>query len=53
MANKSRERIEKAKRKYKVAEQATDSLLIRLVDSRWTLAIVVVVCGAILVWKFW
>lgn len=50
---KAAERIEKAKQKYGLAEKATDGFLTRLVDSRWTLAIVVVVCVAVLAWKFW
>jgi len=50
---KAQERIEKAKRKYGLAEAKTDSFLMRLVDSRYTLAIVCVVCVGVLVWKFW
>lgn len=48
---KSQKRIERAKRKYKVAEEATDSLLTRLVASKWTLGIIIgMVSGALLVW---
>lgn len=51
--SKAAERIEKAKQKYGLAEKATDGFLTRLVDSRYTLAIVCVVCAGVLVWKFW
>ena len=54
MVTKSQQRIEKAKRKYKVAEDATDSLLLRLAASRWTVAILIVlglcVVGAWVQW---
>lgn len=47
----ARERIKKAGAKYDKADAKADSLLMRLVDSRWTLAIVVaVVVGVAAVW---
>lgn len=51
--SKAAERIEKAKKQYGLAEEKTDSLLMRLVDSRYTLAIVVAVCVGILGWVWW
>lgn len=52
MAKTAKERIESAKKKYEVAEQATDSLLLRLMQSRWSLAVIVsaVVVAGLVVW---
>jgi len=51
MVTKAQQRIEKAKRKYRRAEEVTDSLLMRLVASRWTLGILVgMVAGGLIVW---
>jgi len=51
------ERIEDAKRQYSVGEAAADGFLLkwtkRLIDHPYTLGVVAVVCGAILVWRFW
>lgn len=51
---KSAERIEKAKKKYKVAEDAADTFLTRLAYHPYTFAIIVVfmlcVIGAIWQW---
>ena len=46
---KTAERIERAKRKYKVAEDVTDSVLLRLAASRWTLGIIIGVVAAVLI----
>lgn len=43
--SKAAERIEKAKREYKLAEQKTDNLLLRFAESHWTLA----ACAAMLI----
>ena len=54
MVTKAQQRIEKAKRKYKVAEDATDSLLLRLAASRWTVAIIVVAALCVIgAWVQW
>jgi hypothetical protein len=45
---KAAERIQKAKKKYKVAEDKTDSLLMRLIDIKYTLPIVLVACGVVI-----
>lgn len=50
MANKTQERIEKAKKAYGVAEEATDTFLGRLARSKWTFAIVLGVICAVAVW---
>ena len=42
MVTKSQQRIEKAKRKYRVADSAADSLLARLARSPHTAAILIV-----------
>lgn len=53
MVNKSQQRIGKAKHKYKAAEEVTDSLLMRLVESPWTLGILVgMVAGGLIVWAW-
>lgn len=44
----SRDRIEKAKRKYAALEHKTDSLLTRLVSLRYTLIVVFVACAFVL-----
>lgn len=52
--DKTQDRIEKAKKAYGLAENATDSFLTRLVSSRYTLAIfVVVVLCAVGAWWQW
>lgn len=48
MATKAQQRIEKAKKQYKLAEDKADNLLLRLIDSKYTLAIVLLVCGFVL-----
>ena len=45
----SQKRIERAKRKYKVAEDVTDSLILRLAASRWTLGIIIGAVAALLI----
>ncbi len=47
--SKAAERIEKAKIAYGLAEKRADSLLMRFADSPWTMAIIAVICVAILV----
>lgn len=49
----SKERIEKAKKAYGIAEGATDHWLQRLVDSRWTLGIILASSIVIVVWRYW
>jgi hypothetical protein len=44
---KASKRIEKAKAKYKAAEDKADSLLLRLAANRWTLPILVAAAAII------
>lgn len=51
--SKAAERIEKAKAKYKLAEQETDNLLMRFAASPWTLAAsaaALIAVVALLIW---
>lgn len=51
MVTKAQQRINKAKRQYQIAEEHTDSWILRLVDSKWTLAIVVAaLVGVLVLW---
>ena len=51
MVTKAKQRIEKAKRKIKAAEDVTDSLILRLAASKYTLGIVIGIAAAVLlVW---
>lgn len=43
---KASERIAKAKRKYVIAEDAADGIMRRVVDFRYTLIVVVLLCVA-------
>ena len=46
-------RIEKAKRKYKAAEVVTDSLILRLAASKYTLCILIGIAAAVLLVWAW